>query len=1101
MLVSFLRRLMNRSRKNPAAASRAIRKRRPALTLHLEILEDRTLMTAGLVAAYNFDQGSGTKLIDVSGNGNNGIISRATWVSNGMYGGALSFDGHAQVDIPDATSLDLTTGMTLEAWVKPASLSGLGTILLKGGLSAPSYALFASDPNIAGNPPNGKINTSLGGVIDNGNAKLPLNQWSFLAETYDGSTLKLYVNGNLVDSESASGNILESGSDLFIGGYFGQYFSGLIDNVRIYDQALPQSQIQTDMNTPIISPVDTPPTVTSVTPADGASGVSTGTAITVQFSEALDPTTVTSSTIQLLNSSGSAVAASVSYNASTFTATLTPSAALSTNSNYKILVHGGSSGAVIKDAADTPLAANFSSTFTTAAPPDHVVIVVEENHSYNEIIGSPSAPYINSLASQGALMTNSFAIEHPSEPNYLDLFSGSNQGITTDGVDNPGSLSTPNLGQEVLAKGLTWGAYIEGLTNGVNYDHDHAPWDLFNNNGSPSTEHDFSAWPTDFTQLPQVSIVTPNLQDDMHDGTIQQGDTWLQNNIDSYAQWAKTHNSVLIVTWDEDDGTQNNQIPTIIVGQNIVPGQYNEQINHFNVLRTIEDMYGLSYAGSSATATPITDIWSSTTSTPPAAPSNLAATAASTSQINLTWTDNASNATGVKVDRSTDGINFTQVALLGASATSYSDTGLVAATTYYYEVVATNSAGDSSPSNIVSATTPASSTTGPVTSLHYAPNSNFDANNNYVPAQDGFNLADASSVDEVNSLPSGDMALVYIGMGDGVTSSFVNTVTPFIGNSKVYGFYLYDEPDPTVVTVANLKAESDWIHTNDPGAKTFITLMNMGTDTSPTYMNTYNSANTDIDLFGLDPYPVQTQFSSYPGSADYNIIPAAVSAAEAWGITQSQIVPVYQAFGGGGYSDWILPTASQEQQILATWAPLVPTPVFDYAYSWGIQNNDSALVNSPDLQSVFAAHNATQTTPLTAATNATATFSASTQDVTLNADVSSGAGAVNAGTVTFTVLQGSTFALAGQSARGEVIDSTTSAQFVVPLSDVAGNLTVSLAYVDDAAPAHFAAGGATAALYLNLWNALLPAELTFSLAGEADAAGFSVWPFVFHYNS
>ncbi|HSZ55982.1 MAG TPA: hypothetical protein VK797_09990, partial [Tepidisphaeraceae bacterium] len=64
--------------------------------------------------------------------------------------------------------------------------------------------------------------------------------------------------------------------------------------------------------------------------------------------------------------------------------------------------------------------------------PAHVVIVVEENSSYDEIIGNSSAPYINTLASQGALFTNSSAIEHPSQPNYLDLFSGSNQGVTDD---------------------------------------------------------------------------------------------------------------------------------------------------------------------------------------------------------------------------------------------------------------------------------------------------------------------------------------------------------------------------------------------------------------------------------------------------------------------------------------------------------------------------------------------------------------------------------------------------------------------------------------------------------------------------------------------
>src|SRR5205085_8731575 len=134
----------------------------------------------------------------------------------------------------------------------------------------------------------------------------------------------------------------------------------------------------------------------------------------------------------------------------------------------------------------------------TIPTPDHVVIVMEENHAYNEIIGSPSAPYINNLAAQGALMTNSFAITHPSEPNYLDIYSGSNQGITKDGVNNPGSLSSANLGQGLLAKSLNWGAYIEDFANS-NYDHDHAPWDEWNNNGTPGAEHDFSAWPSDFT--------------------------------------------------------------------------------------------------------------------------------------------------------------------------------------------------------------------------------------------------------------------------------------------------------------------------------------------------------------------------------------------------------------------------------------------------------------------------------------------------------------------------------------------------------------------------------------------------------------------------
>ncbi len=118
---------------------------------------------------------------------------------------------------------------------------------------------------------------------------------------------------------------------------------------------------------PIGSPTNTPPTVTSLTPANNSSGVRTSTAVTIQFSEALDPATVTASAIQLLNSSGSAVAASVHYDSSSHTATLTPSTALANSSTYTVLVRGGSSGAVIKDVNGTLLAANFSSSFTTAA--------------------------------------------------------------------------------------------------------------------------------------------------------------------------------------------------------------------------------------------------------------------------------------------------------------------------------------------------------------------------------------------------------------------------------------------------------------------------------------------------------------------------------------------------------------------------------------------------------------------------------------------------------------------------------------------------------------------------------------------------------------
>ncbi len=248
--------------------------------------------------------------------------------------------------------------------------------------------------------------------------------------------------------------------------------------------------------------------------------------------------------------------------------------------------------------------------------PDHVVIVMEENHAYSQIIGASTAPYINSLAQQGALFTQSFAIEHPSQPNYLDFFSGSNQGVTSDTC--PSRLfTTANLGGELVGAGLTFGSYSEsmpsigytGCTSG-NYARKHNPASEFSSVPTADNER-FTDFPSasNYSNLPTVSFIDPNLVDDMHSGTIQAGDTWLRNNLNNYVTWANMHNSLLIVTWDEDDGAHGNQIATIFVGPMVQPGQYNEHINHYNVLRTVEDMYGLGHAGMSANVNPITDAW------------------------------------------------------------------------------------------------------------------------------------------------------------------------------------------------------------------------------------------------------------------------------------------------------------------------------------------------------------------------------------------------------------------------------------------------------------------------------------------------------------
>jgi hypothetical protein len=243
--------------------------------------------------------------------------------------------------------------------------------------------------------------------------------------------------------------------------------------------------------------------------------------------------------------------------------------------------------------------------------PAHVVVVLMENHAYGQIIGSTSAPYLNSLAQAGASFTNAHGVTHPSQPNYLALFSGATQGVTSDSC--PHTFSAGNLASELIAAKLSFKAYSESLpttgsmacTSG-SYARKHAPWTNFTDVPAADSLANF---PTTYTSLPTVSFVVPNLQHDMHDGTIAQGDAWLKAHLGSYVTWARTHNSLLVVTWDEDDNTAANLVPTIFIGPMVKAGKYSESINHYRTLRTIEAAFGLKYLGKSASVAPITDIW------------------------------------------------------------------------------------------------------------------------------------------------------------------------------------------------------------------------------------------------------------------------------------------------------------------------------------------------------------------------------------------------------------------------------------------------------------------------------------------------------------
>ena len=301
---------------------------------------------------------------------------------------------------------------------------------------------------------------------------------------------------------------------------------------------------------------------------------------------------------------------------------------------------------------------------------DHIVIIVEENKDYDEVRNEKLAPYINRvLRAEGANFTQMYGEEHHSQGNYFWLFSGFNQNVgfedvVPDSTNNPNyPFSAPNMASELIAKGYTFCGYAESLPyigcdttvtytkikkKGVVidsiglYGRKHVPWISFSNVPDSLNKRfaDFPKDTADFKNLPTVSFVIPNLDHDMHNGpdsiSVPLGDDWLYANIDPYYQWAKKNNSLLIITFDENDDHRHiknltnpnpkdtipdtllpqtvldtikdktiynkdyeNRVVTIFAGAHIKKGDYAEGkgMTHVNILRTIEAIYGLSKAG------------------------------------------------------------------------------------------------------------------------------------------------------------------------------------------------------------------------------------------------------------------------------------------------------------------------------------------------------------------------------------------------------------------------------------------------------------------------------------------------------------------------
>jgi phosphatidylinositol-3-phosphatase len=250
--------------------------------------------------------------------------------------------------------------------------------------------------------------------------------------------------------------------------------------------------------------------------------------------------------------------------------------------------------------------------------PAHTVIAVFENKAYDQVAGSAHAPWINTVIGSGVVFTDAHAITHPSQPNYLALFSGSTQQVTDDHcpVQLPG---VPNLGQQLLSAGRSFTGYSEDLPSPgwhgcahAGYAAKHNPWADFPDLPD-ATNQPLAAFPTDYSQLPTVSFVIPNLCHDMHDCPVATGDTWARDHLDGYLQWARQHNSVLILTFDEDDNSTSNHILTVIAGAGVHPGTYPVRVDHYTILCTVESWYGLPPLAHAADATATTGVWTGTT--------------------------------------------------------------------------------------------------------------------------------------------------------------------------------------------------------------------------------------------------------------------------------------------------------------------------------------------------------------------------------------------------------------------------------------------------------------------------------------------------------
>jgi phospholipase C len=297
------------------------------------------------------------------------------------------------------------------------------------------------------------------------------------------------------------------------------------------------------------------------------------------------------------------------------------------------LLLGTSSALAASPPAVSPAASGPCGTLSTPPTYKHVIWIWFENHSYNTIIGSSSAPYINSLAKECGLATNYHNISHPSLPNYISATSGLGySAITKFDSDCSPSSTCDTSAASIFGQGESWKAYEESMpsncdkSNSGNYAVRHNPPPYYTSlSGCSTKDVPYTQLATDLANnaLPAFSFITPNLIDDMHNGTIADGDTWLSNNLPAILSSSEYTggSTAVFITWDEGEGGSYTKgehcatntsdvschVATLVISPSTKAGTKSGTLfNHWGLLATAEQLLGLPKLGNASSATTLT---------------------------------------------------------------------------------------------------------------------------------------------------------------------------------------------------------------------------------------------------------------------------------------------------------------------------------------------------------------------------------------------------------------------------------------------------------------------------------------------------------------